>query len=94
MTNITLPQGWEEVEEPHPDHGIVAYSHSRYRHTDEFEVNIWSEVTEDAKDYKIEELDQYAVEVTGENGEYIEGKSFEKEQEAVKEAREAMKRFP
>ena len=91
---MTLPQGWKEIDEPHPDHGVVAYSHSRYRHTEEFEINIWSGVTEDARDYTVEESDEYAVEVYGEDGDYIEGESFETEQEALKSAREAMKRFP
>jgi hypothetical protein len=94
MTGITLPHGWEEVEEPHPDHGVVAHSYSRYRHTDGLEVTIWSGVTEDARDYTVEEAHEYAVEVYSKNGEYIEGDPFETEQEALNAAREAMERFP
>jgi hypothetical protein len=94
MTGMALPQGWKEVEEPHPDHGVVADSHSRYRHNRGFEINIWSGVMEDARDYTVEESDEYAVEVYGKDEDYIEGKSFDTEQEAVKAAREAMNRFP
>lgn len=91
---MSLPQGWEKLEEPHPDHGVVAYSHSRFQHTDGFEITIWSGVEENATDYTVDKGDEYAVEVYDGAGDYIEGTSFETEEAAKQAASDAMKRFP
>ena len=94
MTNISLPQGWDELDEPHPDHGVVADSYKRFQHADGFEVIIWSGVVEDARDYTVEGTDEYALEVYNEEGEYLEGDAFASGKEAEEAADTAMKKFP
>jgi hypothetical protein len=89
-----MPQGWEELEEPHPESGVVAKSYRRFQHTDGSEIIIWSDVTEDATDYTVEEADEYAVELYDGTGEYIEGDSFETREAAENAAHEALKKFP
>lgn len=94
MSITSLPQEWEELEEPHPESGVVAKSYRRFQHTDGSEIVIWSDVTEDATDYTVEEADEYAVEVYNAVGEYIEGYSFETREAAENAAHDAMKKFP
>ena len=94
MAEMSLPQGWNELSEPHPEHGTVAYTHRRYRHTNGFEIVIWSDIVEDAIDYTVEEGDQYSIEVYDAVGEYIEGESFETEEEAQEAANETMRKYP
>jgi hypothetical protein len=94
MANVSLPQGWEELDEPHPEDGVVANSHLRYRHNSGFEINIWSGVVEDAIDYTVQKSDEYAIELYDESGDYVKGDAFKTEQEAIEAASEAMKRFP
>ncbi|KZX49200.1 hypothetical protein [Haloarcula sp. K1] len=93
MMGLTLPNGWEEIDEPHPQDGVVAYSEARFRNTNGFEIVIWSEVAEDAADYKIEEDDKYAVEVYNASQDYVEGDSYETEATAKEAAREVMEKF-
>ena len=90
MTAIALPSGWDEIEEPHPDDGIVAYAEARYRHTEGAELVVWAGVTEDARDYNVTDADEYSFELYAAEGDYIEGAAFETMADTVAAATEAM----
>ena len=91
---MSWPDGWKEIEERHPDHGVVAYSNSWFQHTNGSEIVIWSGVEEDARDYTVNGNDEYAVEIYNGKREYIKGEVFETEEEATQAAHEAMEAFP
>lgn len=91
MTSLSIPSGWDELEEPHPDDGIVADADTRFLHTDGTEIVIWSGVVEDASDYSVEDDDEYAVEVYDPAGEYVEGESLDSDQAAREAAHTLMK---
>lgn len=94
MESSSFPNGWAEVETPHPESGVVAYSQSRYQHPAGYEIVLWSDVEEDASDYSVGSDDEYALEVYDGSGEYVQGQSFETLEQAEEAVREAMNWFP
>lgn len=81
---------WIRISEPHPESGMVAFSHDRFQHPDGYEITIWAEVEDDAYDYEVTEDDEFSVEIYTPNDDYIEGEAFETEAEAREFAQEQM----
>lgn len=79
-SGILLPDGWTELDEDHPDDGVVAFSHSYFRHESGYELVIWEEV-EESQSYmskqEDEKLPYCAVELYDQVGEFVEGSGFE-----------------
>lgn len=93
MPELSYPLRWREVEK-HPDDGVVANSHGRFRHRDGFEIAVWSGVVEDATDYTVSNEDGYAIEVFDEEQGYVGGESFVTEEETERAVVKAMRKYP
>lgn len=67
---------WKLKSENHPEHGVMAYSSHWLVHKSGKEIILWHGIEPETAAYDISEDDEYAIEVTDEEGDPIYGLSF------------------
>lgn len=75
--------GWKFYDN-HPESGVSSFCNIRAVHNEGREVCMWAGIVEGSANYDISPEDDFSVEVTDEDGDLIEGESFEHAYEAEK----------